>query len=138
MPKITQKLFIALSLTILNFGLIDNSFASKEVDPTAYIKALNAKIGPSGWAECINGTVTVTAVSIKYNQTLPADVKKIADVVEDLLGAMRKQMLIDGMSQASLDKLLKSQPQLTSGDQALRVVGSCYKKMENVLTTLQR
>jgi hypothetical protein len=111
--------------------------SSKEINPATYIKALNSSFGPSGWAECINGSVTVTAVSIKYNQTLPADVQKVTGVVEDTLGAMRKQMLLDGVSQSTLDNLIRSQPRLANGDQALKVVGGCYQKMEKILYSLK-
>jgi hypothetical protein len=113
------------------------SSSTKEVNPTAYIKALNSSFGPSGWAECIKGSVTVMAVSIKYNQTLSADVQKVTGVVEDTLGAMRKQMIIDGVSQSTLDNLIRSQPSLASGDQALKVVGGCYQKMQRVLNGMK-
>ena len=115
----------------------DQTSSSKEINPTTYMKALNSSFGPTGWAECIKGSVTVMAVSIKYNQTLSADIQKVMGVVEDTLGAMRKQMLVDGVSEGTLDSLIRSQPSLANGDQALKVVGGCYQRMEKILYSLK-
>lgn len=114
-----------------------NSSETKDAKRKVYIKALNSKFGPSGWAECINGSVTVEAVSIKYNQPLKGDVKEVTDLVQETLGSMRTQMLADGVPQSTLDSFIKSQPRLANGDQALKVVGGCFQKMQKIFLSLQ-
>lgn len=96
------------------------------------MNALVAQFGPSGWARCTSAWATVLAISVR--SPLHPDVQKGVDNTGNLLGEMRKVMLANGIQQSLLDNLVKSQPRINSGDEALGVVVGCHTKMASILS----
>jgi hypothetical protein len=88
---------------------------SYSVDLATQNRALVNYFGPSGWARCVAGQITISALAARGDKINP-EIIKTNDSVGTILGGMRQYMLANGVQQSQLDALMKAQASQKQGE----------------------
>ena len=99
------------------------------------VDRLTDQLGPSGWAQCMAGFVSVNAMQIRGDD-LPKEFYNSNDSLGRALDAVHQKLLANNVPQSTLDNLVRASGQrvLAASDpnlEALKISKSCFDEAFN-------